>query len=83
MGISERKERQKTELRGLILAECISENRIHFTNPDLASITVWSHLHGLIALSVRGRMIMISEEIIPSLIHQSVDSMLEFIFKKH
>lgn len=62
-----------------IMQQCIDEKLVRFTNAEVASLTVWSHLHGLIALHVRGRMLMMPENLQPYLIQQSIEDILRII----
>jgi AcrR family transcriptional regulator len=62
-----------------IVEECLKQNLIKFDHAHLAALTIWSHLHGLIALHIRGRLIMIPEEMHENLISASVNSMIELI----
>lgn len=62
-----------------VMQECIDQKLVRFTNAEMGSLTMWSLLHGLIALNLRGRMLMMPEEAQPYLIQQSMEEMLRLI----
>lgn len=64
-----------------IIETCMQQELVRFTDAHVGAITVWSHLHGLIALNLRGRFVMIPEEMHAPLIQASVDSLIEIIQK--
>ncbi len=66
-----------------IMLDCMEQNLVNFTDAHVGAITVWSHLHGLVALHLRGRFVMIPEEMHAPLVRASFESLLHIILKPH
>jgi AcrR family transcriptional regulator len=48
--------------------ECMEAGLLPGTDPDVATFSLWSHVHGMVSLIIRGRCIMFSEEELPSIV---------------
>lgn len=61
-----------------ILSECVENKHIRFSDAHVASLAMWSFVHGIASLQIRQRMMMFSDEEQHFLIQSSINSMLEF-----
>lgn len=61
-----------------VLSECVSQKLIRFNDPNVASLAMWSFVHGIASLQIRQRMMMFTPEEQHFLIQGSINSMLEF-----
>lgn len=50
------------------IEECIEAGLLPRTDPDVATFSLWSHVHGMVSLIIRDRCIMFSEEELPSIV---------------
>ena len=63
------------------VAECIESGQIDYPSVDIASLAIWSQLHGIVALWIGCRMSMMPEEIRLQMIHGVVDFMTKIVLK--
>ena len=59
-----------------IVEECIAQGKIKQTHPDVASMQIWSTVHGLASLIIRQRIPMIEKE----LVNRMVDPVLQYMY---
>ncbi len=58
--------------------DCMDAGLFPLTNIDVAAFSLWSYVHGIASLIIRGRGIMFPEEKINYIIEGALDFMLEF-----
>ena len=59
-----------------IVEECIAQQRIRPNHPDVASMQIWSTVHGLVSLIIRQRIPMIDKDLVPRM----VTPVLEYLY---
>ncbi|HAI74751.1 MAG TPA: TetR family transcriptional regulator [Microscillaceae bacterium] len=64
------------------LQECIEQGLIRFQNTELATISIWAHVHGLVSLYIHERFQMLPPEQVSTIIHTCMDNMMELIKKE-
>lgn len=55
--------------------ECIEAGLLPRTDPDVATFSLWSHVHGMVSLIIRDRCIMFSKEELPSIVRRALELM--------
>jgi AcrR family transcriptional regulator len=55
--------------------ECIEAGLLPRTDPDVATFSLWSHVHGMVSLIIRDRCIMFSKEELPSIVQRALELM--------
>lgn len=55
--------------------ECIEAGLLPGTDPDVATFSLWSHVHGIVSLIIRDRCIMFSKEELPSIVQRALELM--------
>ena len=67
------------ELICTIVQECIDNKLIKISGLELATMSIWSFMHGLVSLKIRNRFKMFPQEHIQQLMSASVEQMIELI----
>lgn len=70
------------ELLKTNVKECMGTGLFPRTNIDVAAFSLWSYVHGIASLIIRGRGIMFPEERIKYIVEDALNFMLEFNKKK-
>lgn len=60
---------------------CMDAGLISKTDLDIATFSLWSHLHGIISLVIRERLVMFSEKDVNSVVRKTLDLAFEIIMK--
>lgn len=66
------------ELLKTNVEECMDAGLFSRTNIDVAAFSLWSYVHGIASLIIRGRGIMFPEERINYIVEGALNFMLEF-----
>jgi AcrR family transcriptional regulator len=66
------------ELLKTNVKECMEAGLFPRTNIEVAAFSLWSYVHGIASLIIRGRGIMFPEETINSMVEEALNFMLEF-----
>jgi AcrR family transcriptional regulator len=61
------------------VAECLEKQLIKPVEPDIAAMSIFSFVHGMVSLSIRNRFIMFPKEQLPKMFEASMDNMMNLI----
>lgn len=64
------------------MEECMIQNKIKAPHVDVATVAMWSYVHGLASLIIRNRLRMIPKEKIPALVTDVLNFLRENYFEK-
>jgi AcrR family transcriptional regulator len=71
------------ELLKTNVLECMDAGLFPLTNIDVSAFSLWSYVHGIASLIIRGRGIMFPEERIQSMVEEALNFMLYPIIRKN
>jgi hypothetical protein len=60
-----------------IVEECIATGRLRNSHPDIASMAIWSTVHGLASLIIRQRIPMVDKELVTRMVDPILDHLYE------
>lgn len=61
------------------LQECINQGLLRYKDVELATISTWAHVHGLVSLFIHERYQMLPPEQVGGIIHTCMDNMMELM----
>ena len=61
------------------VAECLEKQMIKSANVDVAAMSIFSFIHGMVSLAIRNRFVMFPREQLPKMFEASMDNMMNLI----
>lgn len=70
---------QNFQLLRQTVAECLDKQLIKSANVDVAAMSIFSFIHGMVSLAIRNRFVMFPKEKLPELFEASMENMINLI----